>query len=125
MALADERYVSLTTFRRDGSPVATPVWVAGHEGRLLVWTGAGTHKVQRLRRDPRVLVAPSTGRGEVTGGAVAGTAVVLEDTTLVLRLLGEKYGLQFRLLRRFNALVRVLRRRPQGRSVTLEIRLDE
>jgi PPOX class probable F420-dependent enzyme len=43
--LAQEKYVSLTTFKRDGTPVSTPVWCAGDDGRLLVWTGASTWKV--------------------------------------------------------------------------------
>jgi hypothetical protein len=46
--LADERYISLTTFRRDGSTASTPVWVVSDDGeRLLVWTGANTWKVKR------------------------------------------------------------------------------
>ena len=62
--LADTRYVSLTTRRRDGSLVSTPVWVASDDGRrLLIWTGASTWKVKRIRRDPRVFVAKSNYRG--------------------------------------------------------------
>ena len=54
-ALADERYISLTTFKRDGSPVSTPVWVTSDDGRrLLVWSGARTWKVRR------VLVTPAS-----------------------------------------------------------------
>jgi hypothetical protein len=42
-ALADKKYLRLTTFRCDGSEVSTPVWVVSDDGRrLLVWTGAGT-----------------------------------------------------------------------------------
>jgi Pyridoxamine 5'-phosphate oxidase len=38
-ALAGEKYISLTTFKQDGTPVATPVWVESDDGRrLLVWT---------------------------------------------------------------------------------------
>jgi hypothetical protein len=58
-ALAVERHISLTTFRRDGTAVSTPVWVVSDDGRrLLVWSGANTWKVKRIRRDPRVRVAP-------------------------------------------------------------------
>ena len=50
MSLADARYLSLTTFRKDGTPVATPVWVVSDDGRrLLVWTGADTWKAKRIR----------------------------------------------------------------------------
>ena len=40
--LSGRRYVSLTTFRKDGTPVATPVWLVGYEDGIAVWTGAGT-----------------------------------------------------------------------------------
>ena len=119
--LAQEKYVSLTTFKRDGTPVSTPVWCAGDDGRLLVWTGASTWKVKRIRRDPHVLVAASDARGHARGEAVDGTAAILDDTTRVESLLASKYGVVYRLVRAFNALVRAIRRRPPEPSVTLAI----
>jgi uncharacterized protein len=66
--LAGEKYISLTTFKQDGTPVATPVWVVSDDGRrLLVWTAAQTWKVKRLRRDPRVVVSASDFRGRTRG----------------------------------------------------------
>ena len=65
--LGSEHYVSLTSFRRDGTPVATPVWVIAHDGRLYVWTGARTGKVRRIRGNPEVTLAACTARGTVTG----------------------------------------------------------
>ena len=55
--LARERYISLTTFKRDGGAISTPVWIASDDGtRLLIWwSGAGTWKVKRSRRNPHVL----------------------------------------------------------------------
>ena len=45
MALADERYMLLTTFRRDGTPVATPVWVTPYdEHSVAFWTSSGSGK---------------------------------------------------------------------------------
>ena len=38
--LAEEAFISITTFKRDGTPVATPVWCARENGWLLVYTGA-------------------------------------------------------------------------------------
>ena len=79
-SLAGERYISLTTFKRDGTPVSTPVWVASDDGRrLLVWSGARTWKVRRLRRDPRVLVAAASFRGVERGARIAGQARVVDD----------------------------------------------
>lgn len=97
--LAAGSYVSLTTFRRTGEPVATPVWASRDSDRLYVWTDAGSGKVTRLRRDRRVVLAPCDGRGRLQGAAVDGTAVLLEeaaDVDRVRALHRAKYGLQFR-----------------------------
>jgi hypothetical protein len=58
LGLAGEQFVSVTTFRRDGTPVPTPVWIAQDGDALVVTTPAGTGKVKRLRHDPRVEPAP-------------------------------------------------------------------
>lgn len=73
--LGSGKYLRLTTFRRDGRPVSTPVWpvvdradLGGVDQQLLVTTGAETGKVKRLRHTPRVLLAPCDARGSVTAG---------------------------------------------------------
>ena len=60
MDLGRERYVNLATFRRNGSEVRTPVWVAPDGERLVVWTNVNSFKVKRLRRDGRAM-APRRG----------------------------------------------------------------
>ena len=94
-ALTRARYVSLTTYRRDGTPVATPVWHVVDDGLLYVWTEAGSWKVKRLRRDPRAKVVVCDIRGRIAPGAVAaeGTGRLLDaqGTEKVRRLLGRKY----------------------------------
>jgi len=99
-SLGRERYVNLTTFKQDGTPVSTPVWVVSDDGkRLLVWTGASTWKVKRIRRNPRVLVAASTFRGREKGPRLEGTARVLDGGgEIVVPLLRKKYPLQSRAL---------------------------
>jgi PPOX class probable F420-dependent enzyme len=122
-ALASERYISLTTHKRDGTTVSTPVWVVSDDGRrLLVWTGSNTGKAKRLRRDSRVLVAPCDARGRPKGDYVSGTARFLEGAdSLVTDLLRAKYGWQKRALDAYNLLSRKLRRRPPSSSVYIEI----
>jgi PPOX class probable F420-dependent enzyme len=125
-SLASERYIKLTTFKRDGTQASTPVWVVSDDGaRLLVWTGSDTWKAKRLRRDPRVLVAPSDARGNAKGEAIPGTARFVEEGELVTRLLREKYGWQKRGLDAFNNLMRRLQRRPRASAVYLEIVDDD
>jgi uncharacterized protein len=119
-SLAGARYISLTTFKRDGSTASTPVWVVSDDGvRLLVWTGAGTWKVKRIRRDPRVLVAASNYKGVEKGERIAGQARVLgpDAEPLVTALLRRKYGWQRRALE----LQAKLRRGPGPASAYLEI----
>lgn len=63
------RYVSLTTFRKNGTGVATPVWYAVEGAELYAWTRTDSWKVKRLRNDPRVEVAVCDVRGNVAEGA--------------------------------------------------------
>ena len=123
-ALAGERYVSLTTFKRDGSTASTPVWVVSDDGkRLLVWTGADTWKVKRIRRDPSVRVTPSDGRGRVRGESLDGTARLLgpDAAAIVEPLLRKKYGFVKRALDIFNGVMRAVGRRSTTASEYIEI----
>lgn len=98
--IAPARYLSLTTFRRDGTGVATPVWFAEDGGRLYVWTRDDSWKVKRLRRDQRATVAVCDVRGRIADGAprAEGTAELLdrEGTARARDLVARKYGWQFR-----------------------------
>jgi PPOX class probable F420-dependent enzyme len=97
-SLAGERYISLTTFKRDGTPVSTPVWVTSDDGqRLLVWSAKKTWKVRRLHRDPRVLVAASNFKGKERSKRIEGRARAISDSG-VDGLLRRKYGWQKRAL---------------------------
>lgn len=120
-ALADHRYLSLTTVRRDGTAVSTPVWCAGKDGHVLVVTEATSWKVKRIRRDPHVRVAPCSARGTVRGSSTDADASIVDDSIEVESLLGEKYGWQWTAYNVLVALGRRVRRRPKPRSVTLVI----
>ena len=80
-ALAKEPFVSITTFRRDGTPVSVPVWCAADNGSLLVFSEADSWKVKRIRRDPHVRLAPCSARGTRRGPAVDADASLVEETT--------------------------------------------
>jgi uncharacterized protein len=94
-------FLLLTTFRKDGTPVATPVWCAPtDDGRIGVWTATKTGKVKRVRRSGAVEVAECDRRGTPLGPAVPGTAEILdaEGTRAVRRAVMRKYGLLGRVL---------------------------
>ena len=97
MALSDEKYLLLTTFRRDGTPVSTPVWAApGKAGSVCFWTSSGSGKAKRLAHTSRVTVQPCDARGRVREGTavVEGTARIVsgEEYEAVRRRVVEKYG---------------------------------
>ncbi len=119
--LANEEFVSITTFKRDGTPVSTPVWVAGENGNLLVISEADTWKVKRIRRDRHVRIAPCGARGAVRGEPIDAEATIEHDTTTVEKLLARKYGWKYRAYKRFSALTRKLRGRPTPTGVTIRI----
>jgi uncharacterized protein len=87
------KYLSLTSFRRDGSGVATPVWFVADNGHLLVETDADSYKAKRIRRDPHVRIAVCDARGRPRGEAVDAEARILPDADRcrVERLLAHKY----------------------------------
>ncbi|MFJ6792788.1 PPOX class F420-dependent oxidoreductase [Streptomyces sp. NPDC091268] len=124
--LAAARYVSLTTFRKDGTPVATPVWAAVQGGELYVWTRTDSWKVKRIRGNGRVTVAPCDARGRlVAGGAqVEGEARLLDAEGLrrVRRLMLRTYTWQFWLVDVPAALFRLGKRPHTAIAVTLAVK---
>lgn len=95
-----ERYIALTTFRKSGAEVTTPVWVARRGEELLVVTGPQTGKVKRIRHTPRVELRGSDVRGRVNERmeTTAGVAEVLSsesDVKAAEEVFREKYGWQF------------------------------
>ncbi len=72
-------YVLLVTYKRDGTPIPSPVWFAKDGERLFVWTEINAFKAKRLRNDPRALLAPCNSRGVPAGDPIAATGQVLTD----------------------------------------------
>ncbi|MEE1815627.1 PPOX class F420-dependent oxidoreductase [Streptomyces sp. SP18ES09] len=93
------RYISLTTFRKNGTGVPTPVWHAVEGDRLFVLSRDDAWKIKRLRNDPRVEVAVCDLRGNVAEGAdrYAGTGRLVEgeELTRIRRMLYRKYTWQY------------------------------
>jgi len=76
-AIAGQKYISLTTLRKTGVGVATPVWFGEEGGKLYVMTRSDMGKAKRIRNNPQVKVAPCSIRGKVTGPEFAATAHIL------------------------------------------------
>ena len=117
--LGHERFVSLTTFRRSGEPVPTPVWVLSDGPALIVSTPSDAAKLKRLRHDERVTVVACDRRGKVAPGApvIEGVGEIITDpdaSDAVNKRLLAKYGLEFRA---FMAIEWVLKRGNSDRVV--------
>ena len=98
--LAAAKNIRLTTFKKDGTAVPTPVWLVRDRDHLLVITSLTTGKAKRLRHTARVLVAPCDSRGRVKAGVtdVEATAELLTDPTEVARvndLVKGRYGFMY------------------------------
>jgi uncharacterized protein len=93
--IAASKQVSLTTFRKDGTPVPTAVWQVSQGNTLTTVSAADAWKVKRIRNNPRVEVVACDIRGKVAPGAVAaeGTAVLLPaaETENARRLMESRY----------------------------------
>ena len=98
--LGTAKYLSLTTYRKDGTPVATPVWLVRDGQTLRVITQADSGKAKRIRNSPQVLLAPCDARGNLKGGAVAGTATLQDpaETARTGQMIEKRYGLLGKLL---------------------------
>ena len=103
-----EKVISLETYRRNGEPVRTPVWFLEENGILYVHTDDSTGKVKRIRRNPKVRVAPSHFRGKPKAEYVDARAEVQTNTAAVEKYRSQiykKYGFQgtfTRFLQRFS-----------------------
>jgi PPOX class probable F420-dependent enzyme len=119
--LADAAYVSLRTFRKNGTTVDTPVWIAGLDGSLVAFTDGTSYKVKRIRADSRAAVAVCNVSGQVSSAWVEASVAIVTDRERERRayeVLRAKYGWQMRGLDFVSWLGGRI-----GRRVVLEIRL--
>jgi PPOX class probable F420-dependent enzyme len=117
LALGDEAFVSLTTFRKSGVPVSTPVWIARDGDALIVTTPAESGKVKRLRNDARVELRPCSRMGKPTddSGPVSAAASIIGDAPSIDRLSAifrKKYPFEYRVFMVVEAIA-AKRRKPR------------
>ncbi|MFC5220127.1 PPOX class F420-dependent oxidoreductase [Streptomyces coerulescens] len=93
------KYLLVTSYRKNGTSVATPVWVVRDGDALGVWTVADSWKVKRIRNRGDVLVGPCDLRGNPTGEQVPATAEICDEATSARYrgLIARKYGITGRL----------------------------
>ena len=97
MSLGDEKYLALTTFKRDGTPITTAVWAAPiDDGKIGFWTSSSSGKAKRLAHTSKVTIQPCDSRGRVKPGTspVDATAVLVTGPQLegISTKIRAKYG---------------------------------
>lgn len=114
--VAAAQYVMLTTYKKDGTPVASPLWAAPDGDDMLLWTVKDSWKVKRLGRNNQVLVQACNASGRKTSGpVVAGLGEIVSRESAADAIIA-KYGIMGRL----TILGSKLRR---GASATVGIRV--
>jgi uncharacterized protein len=121
VGLGDEKYILLTSFRRDGTPVSTPVWsIPLGEDTIGFWTSSGSGKAKRLAHTARVTVQPCDGRGRVKSGSAPVEAsarlVAGEEYEAIRSAVLAKYGFMTKVTKLIGTLIGIARgkRIPYG-----------
>ena len=121
------KYLSVTSYKRDGTAVATPVWFVADDGHLFVETDDGSFKARRIRRNPEVMVAPCSATGRLRGEQIRAHAEFLPEgeRQRVEQLIARKYRIdRVLILPIYRAIQRVRGKRlppEQSRPVILSI----
>jgi PPOX class probable F420-dependent enzyme len=129
-SLSSAHYANLTTFRRNGMAVSTPVWFAIYEptGTIYIETGANAGKVKRIRHTPQVTLARCTANGKVTGEVIQGQARVVTDTGEIFRAKGalhRKYGFRRQAIYSIIYLIGSIRRTAEWERAYIAVGLME
>ena len=118
--LSGHAYINLETYRRNGQPVATPVWFTIDDGNKMIYivTRTETGKVNRLRNNSKVRIVPCGMRGQPNGEWLNGKATfaTAEQLEIALKQRNKKYGLKARLSGLFS--------RTKGDLIGITISLD-
>ena len=127
-SIANEKYVALTTYKKDGSTKTLPVWIADFgDGQVGFTTSSSSYKVIRINNDPRVILQPSDSRGTVKDGTepVTGAAAVKTgaDFDTYASMVKKKYGVQYGAMKLVGKLMSLIGR-GSGTDAAVVITLD-
>ena len=94
-----QKYINLETYKRDNTPIKTPVWFVIDKGLVYIITRESTGKVKRLKNNQNVRVVPCSFKGEIKNEWVNGKAqkVTGSEADNVIKLRKKKYGFAVRL----------------------------
>jgi PPOX class probable F420-dependent enzyme len=95
-SLGGNPFIALTTYRKNGAPVMTPVWFVKQSEKLFIWTAIDSGKAKRVKNNPCVQLGPSNHSGKLLGQAEAGQAhfTAKEEYANLDKAFRAKYGWQ-------------------------------
>ena len=101
----DQKYINLETYKKDGTPIRTPVWFVINNDLIYVITRDSTGKVRRLKNNQDVRIVPCSFKGEPKNGWVKGKAekIAGEAADKAIKLRKKKYGMSARLIGLFTS----------------------
>ena len=101
----DQKYISLETYKKDGTPVRTPVWFVIDNELIYIVTRESTGKVKRLKNNQSVRIVPCSFKGKPKNEWVKGQAekITGEATIKAIKLRKKKYGMSARLIGLFTS----------------------
>ena len=121
------KYVSFVTYKKDGTPVATPVWIVPYDGGYAFTTEPNAYKVRRIKNDARATLTVCNARGTVGEGAIThvGSAVLLDDAQAreVSRLIAKKYSVGVKLLGVYSLVKKILGKGSSAGDAAIKVTL--
>ena len=102
----DQKYLSLETYKRDNTPIQTPVWFVTENDRLYITTKETTGKVKRLRNNQNARIAVCSMKGDIKSDWVdVGLEKIPQESDVekIVKLRKKKYGFSARLISMFTS----------------------
>ena len=101
----DQKYINLETYKKDGTPIRTPVWFVIGNDLIYVITRESTGKVKRLKHNQDVRIVPCSFKGEPKNEWIKGKAekITGEEADKAIKLRKKKYGMSARLIGLFTS----------------------
>lgn len=90
--------INLTTYRKSGQEVHTPVWVVNIDERGYVRTSMKAGKIKRIRNNSDVVIAPCTSSGKITGDKVLAKAVIIEPRKDEYSMINKKFRSKYKIM---------------------------
>lgn len=130
MSIADEKYIAVQTFKRNGDPVSTPCWITGlGDHKVGFWTSSDSFKYKRLKNDPRITIQPSDVRGRPKQGTdvLTGSAVIVTEGAVfdaIMSQVTKKYGVMVPISKFANVLAHIGKGKYRYGNVGVVVTLD-